>query len=310
MTRQRNTKIVTESYRIQKLEEQIAKKLKVVMHELGAWRAESGKPVEVKDHLWHISQHDNYKRRNEIEFSDYRYDPKSSKMVYGDTVVISEDKEEVDGFSRILRNKVSPVDTEVTISETVGLSNEVSNEFNQEYHFDVTSNTTVTGSYGGAEIESSLEVSFGTSFEVNKSELEIKSKEQTIEQVITIPAGIDIQVAFEKNAIKTEQPFTVKGVLDFSLLLNFENWSQSKYLFVGDHYGQKRISFSNMLELEQFFEGYNTDYPDMRDFLTDCSQKCYDAYSWIVRGNNRTIEAVGVKKRTYDDNVSIITREL
>ncbi len=306
--RKRNNEIVSESYLIAQFENKLAHKMAIIMKELGGGR--SGSHVhQAGEHHWRMNVNKDNRKLNRIGMSEHRYDPTQSNIEYGVASVIEDDKVKVDGFSRVIDNSASSVDTEVEISETVTLHKESTHELNAEVHFDVTSTTTVTGAYGGAEIEQALETSFGTSFETNNSETEGKDVEQSINTSVAVPAGKKIQVSFEKNKIVTEQPFTVKGILEFRIDINFEDWARNKFLW---HHrrGSKHLTFTNLLEFEQFIEGYNTDFPQMRTFLDECSEECYEAIKWIFDDENRVIEAKGVKRREYDDNINLVTKEV
>ena len=308
--------LVSEIYRIKEYEEKFARKLKPIMSDLGAWRALGG---DILTHRWNrdyhiieISGERDGRRRNEVVFDKHRYDPNSSKIEYGDAIAIEEDKVKVDGFSRTFNN-TEPSD--VMISEEVTLSKSVQHSFSQHYEFSVKSTTEIEGSYSGVKFQESLEVAFGMGFDKNETTSESTDVKQTITESLAIPADKKIIVSFEKNKLITETPFRVKGYLDFSMWLNFEDWAsgdlnQGNLLFGGWHKGNKDFNFDTILDFERFLKGYDVDYPQMAAYPTHASAESKEAMDWIFNPENRVIDAVGVKRREFDNNVNITIREV
>ena len=316
MARVRNTKIQSEAYAIRKVEEAFLTDLEIVMTTLGAGRVKEdheGRPFyrtdEVNGHFYRLNWDSDERKRNEVGFSEFRYNKELSEIVYGDIVTIEDDKEEVDGYARTFDNRASLGDSVASITDTVVLTDEETNQLDQNYHFDITSNTSVEGSYGGAKITQDVTVNFGLAIDKKKSTTEGKSVERSINTDITVPAGKRIQVSFEKNKIKTQQPFSVDGVLDFTFEVNFEDWANTAHIDVREG-GKDKIKFSSMREFEQFMEGYNVAYPRMRTFLDDCPYNTYEAYMRMIAADSRKVSVAGVKTRIYEDNINIVVKDL
>jgi len=307
--RERNTEIVSEEYEINRLEYEISKRMKRIMHELGAWRALDNTynpPYEKSKHYWRISWHKDSQKRNNIRFSNHHYNPHDSEIVYGPVVIVSEKDTNDEGTSRLYDNSNSPVDIESRYSSTTTVHSESTHELNQDYHFDVKSNTKLSGSYGSVAIEQEIEVAFGFKIETNKSETEGRTTEESLGVDFTIPAGKKLLLSLEKTELETNQDFSIKGVLDFGMWFDFENWAESKWW---KNEGEAP-SFNNMLEFEQFIEGYNVKYPKMRTFLDECSDQVYEDVKWILNKENRTINVTGVKNSKFDNNVRVKTQEV
>lgn len=311
--------LVSEEYLIKQYERMFAQRLRPIMHDLGAWRALDSTKVNDKwwdrdNHVWLINSHKDTKRRNEVNFSEHRYDPSVSEIVYGKAAVIQEDKVKVDGFAKTFDNLGVDVDTQEQVSEKVTLSRNVQHSFAQEYSFNVSSETKVSGSYGGVEFEQTLSASFGTKFDTTDTESEGTDVEQEVVHSVVVPARKKIIVSFEKNKMVTETPFDVDGYLDFKIWLNFENWATSKLgqgnlLFEGWHYGKKVFTFNSILEFERFLKGYNVKYPQMASYPTHASSQATRAMDWLFDKKNRIIKASGTKRREFENNVNIVTQE-
>ena len=312
-------KLVSELYLIRQYEKQFATKLRPIMHDLGAFRAEDGVSVidsdwEPKKHIWRMNYNTSSKRRNEVVFSQHRYDPTMSEIVYGKAAVIEEDNVKVDGFAKTFDNRGVDFDTQEEISQKVTLTRSVQHSFAQEYSFSMSSETQVSGSYGGVEFQQTLTASFGTKFDTTDTESESTDVEETVSHAVTVPAKKRIIVSFEKNKMITETPFDVNGYLDFKIWLNFENWAsgnvkQGALLFGGWHYGKKTFTFNSILEFERFLKGYDVEYPRMAKYESVASSKATKAMAWLFNKKNRIIKASGTKRREFENNVNIITQE-
>lgn len=310
--------MVNEIYRIKEYEMKFAHQLAPIMADLGAWRAMGG----VTDlawsqghHLIFVSNDNDWKRRNEVAFSEHRYDPNDSKIVYGLPVVIEEDKVKVDGWSRTFDHTGYSEDVPVHISEEVKLSKSVQHTLAHQYKMSVESETQIGGSYGGVSFQETLKLAFG--FQVDDSETKAESTDatQSVSEDLIIKAGTKVVVSFEKNKLITETPFSVKGYLDCALWLNFEDWAseqvgQGSLLFKGWHKGRKEFKFNSILDFERFLKGYDVEYPQMSAYPTHASDAAKVAMDWIFDKENRVIDAVGVKRREFDNNVNVVPREV
>lgn len=315
------SEIISEAYRIRNYEESFANRLRPIMHDLGAWRAKDGSVSmnawKRHDHKIVISDHRDASRRNEVVFYEHLYDPRLSEIVYGTPVAVEkiDSTVKIDGFSRTFGNRDSTQETQEKISERIQLSRSVEHSFAQGYSFNIENETEVSGSYSGVTFQNKMKVAFGTTFDKTETESESKDVEQLVEHSVTVPPGKLTLVSFEKNSLVTETPFTVKGYLDCKLWLNFEDWSsqdleQGHLLFGGWHKGAKEFRFDSILDFERFLKGYDVDYPQMAAYPTHASQSSLEAMDWIFNPDNRVIEATGVKRRVFENNVNITTQEL
>ena len=311
-------RMISEIYRIKEYEVEFGKRLAPIMADLGAWRAMGGmnaQPWSRDHHLIFISDDKDWKRRNEVVFSEHRYDPSNSIIVYGRPVVIEEDKVKVDGFSRTFDHTKYSEDVPVHIAEEIKLSKNVLHTLAHQYNMSVESETQMSGSYGGVEFQETLKIAFGMQFDDSETQSEGTDITQSVSEDLTIKAGTKVIVGFEKNKIITETPFAVKGCIDFAIWLNFEDWAseqvgQGHLLFKGWHKGRKEYKFNSMLDFERFLKGYDVDYPQMSAYPTHASDSAKESMDWIFNKENRVIEAVGTKRREFENNVSIVPQEI
>ncbi len=319
MAQKQKQDLISEEYRVRQFEEAFARHLKPILWDLGAWRAKDGDIQTNRwtrsNHLIALNPHKDHRRRNEICFSGHHYDPAQSELVYGKTAVLQTNEEEVDGFAKTFDNRAGTQPTEEQIAESVTLHRQVEHSFSQEIRFDLTSETTIKGSYSGVELEQKVTAAFGTTFDQSQTEAEARDVVQQVQHTLTVPAGERVQVVFDKQRVVTETPFTVQGVLDFALWLNFEDWASEKLqqgslLFRGWHCGKKEFRFASLLEFERFLHGYDVEHPQLAAYPTHCSPDAKAAMAWLFEPTHRTIAASGVKRREIDNNVTIETKVL
>ena len=310
-------RLISEEYLHREWEMKIARALKPIMYELGAWRAKKGdismESWSSKEHKIHVSaSHKYHNRRNFVTFSNYRY-TSDSMIEYGKPVIIQDDVVKVDGFSRVIRNKNSPVATQETIATEVLLRREVQHVFKENFTFNVENETEVSGSYGGVEVQNTLKLAFGTEFGTEETELESTEAKESYSKSFEAPAGIDIIVTLVKNKLETETPYIVKGYWDCAIELDFEDWASEKQkqgarLFKDWHKGKKRFKFPSLLEFERFIKGYDVDHISMAGFYESASKQTHKAIDFIFDKEERFISLEGIKRRIFESNIDIETQ--
>ena len=75
------------------------------------------------------------------------------------------------------------------------------------------------------------------------------------------------------------------------------------------HKGNKDFGFDNILQFEQFLKGYHVDYPDMAAYPAKASKAAKKSMKWLFNKENRIIDAQGIKRREFENNVNIVTRD-
>lgn len=313
-----NKLLISEEYLHREWEMKVARALKPIMFELGAWRAKEGKismeSWKSSDHKIHVSaSHKYWNRRNFVTFSNYRY-TSDSTIVYGKPIIIQDDIEKVDGSSRVINNLNSPVPTQETIATEVTLLREVQHVFKESYSINIENELQISGSYTGVEVQNTLKTAFGTEFGTEDTEAESTEVKDTYSKSFEAPAGVKIIVSIVKNRLETETPYTVKGYWDCAVELDFEDWAsddlkQGARLFKNWHKGSKKFKFNSLLELERFIKGYDVDHIAMAGFYETASRQTHDAIDLIFDKEERFISLEGIKRRIFESNLDIDTQE-
>ena len=262
-------------------------------------------------------------RRNSVIFSAPSYT--NAKVTYGETRTLQQDKVEVEGFSRTFDNRAGVADTDELISETVGLTSEVSHTLDVGLSAEISSRTQVSGTLYGIEFETELTATLGTTVDNSQTEAESQTRERAVEHAVTVEAGTRVQVAFETNAITTETPFCIDGTFDLAIVIDFEDWACGDWARrYPDHrchelFGARGhtpsdhiFQFATVLEFERLFKGFDPEHSDMgkRPLPDDVADDIAAGMEWIFDPDNRQIEACGTKRRVYEDNVDVVTRLL
>ena len=300
--------LISEAYKIKEIQSEFARKLKVIMSELGAGRAMQGDIG-----LWHyrkgnhfivVSNHKEGQKRNHVSMRNERYDTATSSIEYGKTNVITNDTVEIDGYSKTLDNSKGSKVKSYNVSENVELTTSTAYTFSQGYEFSVTSETEISGSYGGAEISQKLQATFGSSFGMENSESESQTITRSVSIDFDVEPGDKEVVIFSKERLITETPFKLKGYLDFDFTVDFEDWARNPF-FMGHRHGRKEYSFDGFLDFERFLRGYHIDYPNMANWRPSAAAE--RAMAWIFNKDNRYVDVEGIKRKEIEDNASVET---
>ena len=288
------------------------------MDDLGARRAAdkhhqwSDRYWERKSHLWIVSDQKDGDKKNRVTFWGHHYDPEKSERIYGTTLTIVDEKETVDGFSKTFDNTEFYRDTTAYIRHTVTLTRNVTHILNTHIDSFIESETKLAGEFPGGSIEEAIKLHFGFALDDTQSTSENIDETEEIKEDIPLPEGKKVLVTLEKNKLITETPFSINGYVDMGFDLDFEDWATSKHkqghLLFGRHKHKNRFKFNNLLEFEQFLNGYHVEFPSMRKYKP--SAKAEDAMHWIFNEKNRLIQAEGIKRREYDNNVTIKVTEV
>ena len=315
--RPRDESYIDEPYLIRQYCLEFSKQITHIFADLGAWRA--GDPKRIVDKLGpdldgyiKLNSHKHGRKQNYVHLRDFYYNPKDSEMIYGKRRILRNEAKD-NGDTKTIDHSQFSQDTVDHYVVQIKRRELESHEFNQEYHAEITSKTSLKGSYGGAEIEQELQATFGTSIEVNTSGENEKETLETYDREIPIKAGVKVLVIDEDTVLETEIPFTIDGYLDFKLHLNFENWSQggrNGTLVWNKREGHNHLDFDSLYGFLRFLNGYDPKYPRMELYHARCSDKASDAWDWMENKSNRLIQVDGVKRRTFEDNANYRLEEV
>ena len=311
-------RLISEEYLVKEYEKHFVRNVRYIMDDLGAHRAAekkhqwSDRDWERGDHYWIVSDHSHRTKRNRAKFWGHHYDPEKSERIYGDTLTITEDKVQVDGFSKVFDNTEFYRDTTAHIRHMVTVARNVTHILQTNLDTFIESESKFTGEFPGGSFEQSVKLHFG--FSLNDTESTSQNVDETEEVVedIPLPEGKKVIITFEKDKLITETPFSIDGYVDMGITLDFEDWANSKHkqgrLLFGTHKHKNVFKFNNLFDFEQFLNGYHVEHSSMKKYKP--SSKSIEAMNWIFSKKNRLIQAEGIKRREFENNVTIKLREV
>ena len=310
--------LISEEYLVKEFEKGFVRNIRRIMSDLGARRAAdkdhqwSDRYWKRDNHLWVVSDHKDGDKKNRATFYEHHYDPEKSDRVYGETRTISDERVSVDGFSKSFDNTDSPIDTPETVRHLVRLSRNVTHTIQTHLESFIETDTKLSGDFPGGSIEQAIKTHFG--FALDDTQSVSENTDEEIEEIknLIVPAGKHIVVTYEKNKLITETPFSVDGYVDMGFKLDFEDWASSKHkqghILFGTHKHSNVFRFNNLAHFERWLNGYDVEYPQMKKYKP--SNRAIDAMHWIFNEKNRLIQAEGIKRREFENNVTIKTAEV
>ena len=315
--------VANESYVIKQRQFLMAACIAAFAHDLGGervnWLAGAWDPTVAKrlvdpSHwrvddpvmFWHFDGHD--KRKSEyVRFPKPFYS--DGDFAYGDLELIDDITENDDEQSYILDNSRSQVESTCAYERSVSLENSVEHTVDKGMSFDMTSETTVKGSYAGIEAEQKIGLAYGQSFDDSVTKAESESAEsETISQTFPVPAGaiLQLQISFERQ--RTKQPYKVDGIVDSGVDLKLGHWwakgrAGTEYR---PHHPSEEWGWPSLNDFQQFYMGLDTNFPSMEDYWSHASvSRVRNGLNWLMHKDNRRIQTSGVKMRTLEKNAKL-----
>ena len=265
---------------------------------------------------FHYDHHDGRKSEY-VMFSDPVYGP-DSDFVEGTPKLLTPVELNVDGLTKIFDNSKGRDPLHIAYEESVELSNSVSTSVRNAFTFDVTttSETTVSGSYAGAELEEKLteEVHIGEEKETARDEEEDKTVSSSVAIEFDCPAGAIKQVTVTKRHQKELIPVKGVFVLDFSIKLKLRHWWNHdaggvKYR----KHSQDYLEVSSVKGLYEMMRGVDTDYPQFEGFWNDgnaCQREVREGILHLLQPENRSYYLDADKERVIENNTDYAVVDL
>ena len=322
-----------ESYEIKRIQLLAAACVSAFMHQLGgvhpprvrdAWEPQhfnsflSGdrwrKDKQVID--FHYDHHDGRKSEY-VLFSNPFYGPESD-FVEGKPKLLQNVNLNVDGLTKIFDNSKGLDTLHIAYTESVELTNSVATSVRNAFTFDTTttSETTVSGSYAGAELEEKLteEVHVGLEQEKTRDEAESKTGSDAVAIEFDCPPGAIKQVVVTKKHQKELIPVDGDFVVDFEIELKLRHWWNHdaggvKYR----ESGQDTFKVSSVNGLYELMKGVDTDYPQLAGFWNngDAAQpEVKNGMLHLLHPANRTYTLAADKERTIENNTDYAVSDL
>lgn len=298
-----------------------------IFRDLGCWRA--GDPGAIVDHIGPdntggvlLNSERNAKKRNDVMLSNFRYDKDLGERVWGTMRTVSEETVE-DGRSWTLDATGFDEDTifEKTYAyklrkrETEGLTNSYKASASIVHKSSAEAQVKAGPASASAKTETTLTASFEAATGVNKESEIDEETTDTIKQPIPVKAGQRVLAFVEKTRLITERPYSIRGVLDFDILVDLENWAgkdRNGGLWT-DSYNRNRISFEGVQGFLRFLNGYDGRFPRMAGYAAVCGRvhrQAIEGWDWLEDPLNRAVVAEGVRRREFENNAHIAVRNL
>ncbi len=319
-----NEKYVTEKYLQLQITNGMAKKSYPLFDQLGARRVMSGKfpvrKIEDGKYYYRLNNADDYKRRNELRFSNLRYDPTKSRVEYGNSTegIDAEMGDVQPSFSKVYTNGLDK-EFRQEIKRSITRSKKVIIELNQEYRADFGIKTSVEASGGvpgvaEGKVSTEISLSFGTTIQINNQKEVEESITEEMTTFLDIPANGKVRVSSVDNSSTIYTPFKICGVLDFDLRLNFENWAERHYklgwMLWRNHKGDNHINFNSRHEFLAFLFGKDYRYPRMDRFYGRCPKETRKVIDWMEDDANFTVEVEGTRMQIIKDSAELSVQKL
>ena len=251
-------------------------------------------------------------RGSSVTFSNARWDPDKSDIHYGakrlaQNVEINEDEN-----SKVIK---AGTDLHVAYEESVELTNSFSSTVTEGMTLDitasVTSETTVSGSYAGVSAEEKVTASFGVDSSKSKEESKEQAEEGTKAQNLSIDfdaeAGHYYQVLVSKEHETTYQDYDIRGVMDFDTEIDFGRSTKSHLSCCKPKGTVKLVGFAG---IQQYLYGYDTDHPEMKDFIKNCYGRTTNAINVLFDQRLRTVSIKGTNQASLESNAEYSVEKL
>ena len=239
-----------------------------------------------------------------IHFTNARWDPNSSNVVYGDKKVAEDVNVNSTGKTKLIRN-----DSEAVVSVKYEESEDVTNAYSSSIthgltmNMSVSSETTVSGSYAGVSAEEKVTAEFGV--ETTSEESQEKSQEGTKSSSVNIEfdakPGQYYLVTITKEHKTTYQAFTIDGIMDFDIEIQMPGNEGGR---LGSHYpGNTVTTTGGVAGFLQFVYGFDTNYPSMQGFYDASYSRTKNGIRCVANNDRRRIQVSGVNQASLESNV-------
>ena len=313
--------IPNESYIIKQRNIIMAACLSGVCHQLGAWYA-GWKPAawhpDVARSLVHSDEwrgnnpilyfhhnHHDHKHSEWIKFSHPFYE--DGEFNYGDPELIDDITENDDEKSYVLDNSQSDSEITVAYDQKVSLDNGVTHTVDKGMHFDVTSKTSIKGSYAGVTVEQEIGLAFGENFDDSLTKAESAGEEEAIAETFLVPSGSVLQLQVTKERARTKQEYDADGILNSEVNIYLDHhWNKAGKAISCRADGENGWGFKDLSEVEQWLHGYNTNHPKMEHYWSKyADERIHNQITRLLSKDTRRVITSGTKLRVCEKNIKL-----
>ena len=237
-----------------------------------------------------------------VKFSNARWDPQHSKLNYGPKRVATKAIVESDAKTKLIQND-SDAAVDVSYDESESLTDSYSMSVTKGLTMDmnVSSTQEVGGSYAGVEAKVSLTEEFGISktSEQTQEESHEGTHEEALSIEFTASPGEYYLVTITKEHETVYQDFWINGVMDFDIEVG---WGHENAGRQRSRRPSGTVHLQGVAGLEQFVQGYDTNYPSMQGFWSTAYTRTQNGIACVTDLDRRTIEVSGTNQNNLEDN--------
>ena len=257
----------------------------------------------------------------QIIFSDVNWDGSRSNLSYGERRLDKKLNEQVPAHTKLVLN-----DTDSTVAveyeEQVSLTNKVSSSITKGVTLDLKQDAKVSvETKAGAELsgvtaEVKLAAEFGISesksesSEIGRQQSEEGTKTEALKIAFTAKPRTYYLVKVAKESETLSEDFKIDGIQDATVTIIPGGAPGWKGGALREHCPYDRVVVSGFDGLEQFVNGFDTNYPQMDGYLAKASWIAKQGFAFLFDPANRRIQVEGTTRLSLESNVTYQVQEL
>ena len=315
-------KSISQEVLVRDQQAEIAKRLKPIMRQLGAWRADED-PGRVWLHEWtpenmSVVLNDPHKagdrkKINRVVFKGL-YFSKEVKIEDSEPRITFTGEQPVPGFAnKLIDHTGLPDDAEVDKTHIYyykQLQHETS--FTTSVNASVESTSTVKVEGPVASFEQQIKVAVETA--LSSAERQQRDLQDGVDEYIMVRGGETLLYTISTVTAVKITPVDFVGYPDFlTIRLDFEDWSGRNrtdaaglILLENGRWGKhKELEVKGFIGLEQLLKGGDWRIPGMRSYPALANGRSKSAMAWLFDEANRTIRVQDERREVYEDSLKL-----
>ena len=301
---------------------EVAKRLKPIMRQLGAWRANE-EPGRVWLHEWtpeHMSivlndphKVDSRSKINRVVFTGLYY-AKEVKMSDGTPTVTFTGEKPVPGFtSKLVDHTGLPDDAQVDKTH-IYYYKQLQHETTFAYSASASAESTTTVKIEGPSVSFEQQIKVAVETALSNAERQLQDLQDGVDEYILVRGGEKLLYTVSAVTAVKITPVDFYGYPDFlKIRLDFEDWAgknrtdkAGQILIQNGRWGKRReLEVGGFVGLEQLLRGGDWRIPGMRSFPGLANSHSKAAMAWLFNEGNRAIRVQDEKREVYEDSLKL-----
>ena len=265
-------------------------------------------------HCWLARYHKDHHKRTQIFFLNIAY--VGSHRVYSEPQISEEASKESGERERL---SAPPEGMQRKVRREVKAREEKTSDYKGAVSFSITHTDKISAKVKGgvegiadaeASAESTTQTSLKTDFGWANGQKSAREVTLSGETTLNIPGNEVRILTCDYSRIREVRPFSDNAYLDCEFDIDLQDWagdSTNRVAWRGRH--DNIVHCVNIQDLLWMMEGSRpVEYPNMRNFLTDCSDGSREFYRWLSDREKRKVAISGQETRTYPCALDIQVR--